>query len=273
MKIVVLSDNRSSHDAYTTEHGLSVYIEKDGYKLLFDTGASDLFIRNAERLQIDLSQVDYLFISHAHADHIGGLMDFLQVNQQAKIVLSKHAFNRKLYSRRVAFREIGNQFDIQSYADRFLWVEDVLHLHEDIVISAITTTQYPFPKGNRTLFMETAEGVVQDDFSHEIVIAVGKADLFVYTGCAHHGLLNMLETVKQHSSKPIATVLGGFHLLDSTETQVYESKSDLDFIIDKIKSDYAFTQFYTGHCTGNQALSYLRKQLMQQIKGFEIGVV
>ena len=89
-RIIVLSDNRSNDCRLQTEHGLSVYMESTSGKFLLDTGASDLFVRNAEKLGIDLSDVDYCLISHGHNDHIGGLMAFLEINKKAKIILSKN---------------------------------------------------------------------------------------------------------------------------------------------------------------------------------------
>ena len=73
MKLTVLSDNRSSDNRLSTEHGLSILLETEQHKILLDTGASDVFIRNAEQLGIDISDVDYVFISHGHSDHAGGL--------------------------------------------------------------------------------------------------------------------------------------------------------------------------------------------------------
>jgi len=73
MKWTVLSDNRSCDSQLQTEHGLSVLLETGRHNILLDTGASDVFIRNAEKMGIDLSTVDYVFISHGHSDHAGGL--------------------------------------------------------------------------------------------------------------------------------------------------------------------------------------------------------
>ena len=102
LKWTVLSDNRSDYSRLSTEHGLSIILqttnereqcdaciniaERGGvrrsqtvrHKILLDTGASDVFIRNAEQLGIDLSDVDYVFISHGHSDHAGGLRYFLE---------------------------------------------------------------------------------------------------------------------------------------------------------------------------------------------------
>lgn len=268
MKVVILSDNRTSSPLYESEHGLSVYVEKDGYRLLFDTGASDLFVRNAERLQVDLSWVDYLFISHGHIDHTGGLEHFASINQKAKIVLSKHAVNRQFYSLRRGKKAIGTIINLEKYQDRLLYVEDNPPLPDGILAKHIDVNQYPKPHANRTLFKMQDDELVHDDFQHEIVVAVGTDELFVYTGCAHHGLLNMLQTVTNHSSKPIHHVVGGFHLLDGDD---YETPEEIREIANDLKLHYPQTYFYTGHCTGDIACSILKTEMPEQLQIFSVG--
>ena len=88
MKISVLVENsvcKPYANNVKPEHGLSLFIEFDDKKILFDTGQSDLFIQNAVKMGIDLSQVDYLIISHGHFDHGGGLKFFLEINKKAQI--------------------------------------------------------------------------------------------------------------------------------------------------------------------------------------------
>jgi len=91
MRVVALIENTKpeGRDDLTAEHGLSLYIEQEGRHILFDTGATGAFTRNAEKLGIDLGAVDAAVISHHHFDHGGGLARFLEINQRAKIYLRK----------------------------------------------------------------------------------------------------------------------------------------------------------------------------------------
>ena len=271
MKLIVLSDNRSNSAAFDSEHGLSVYVEMNACKCLFDTGASGLFIRNAEKAEVDLTQVDYVFISHGHSDHLGGLDLFLKLNTKAKIVLSNNIFSQQLFSNRNGFREIGMSMDITKYLDRFIFVENDLAIEDEINVYTVKSHSYSLPKGNQTLFKDPGTGIEPDDFNHEIVVALGKDDLFVFTGCAHHGLLNMLATVAEKTGKNIRSVFGGFHLLDSSGLQYYEAEDEIREIARALQQQYPDTEFFTGHCSGDNACSILKKELKSQLDVFSAG--
>jgi mRNA degradation ribonuclease J1/J2 len=72
MIIKTLVENTALSKNFGSEHGLSLYIEANSHKILFDVGASELFLENAKKLNVDISEVDYLIISHGHYDHGGG---------------------------------------------------------------------------------------------------------------------------------------------------------------------------------------------------------
>ena len=78
MKITTLVDNHAMENSSCgSEHGFSVYIETDTHRILFDTGCGSLFLENARKLDVDLSLIDTLIISHGHYDHAGGVRTLL----------------------------------------------------------------------------------------------------------------------------------------------------------------------------------------------------
>ena len=95
-KITTLVENAVYGRSLQAEHGLSLLIESEGYKILFDTGQSDLFIRNAALLDIDIAEVDFLILSHGHSDHTGGLRHFLAINKKASVICKQEVFTGSL---------------------------------------------------------------------------------------------------------------------------------------------------------------------------------
>ena len=92
MEITALLENTTKRDDMQTEHGLSLYIRTGTHRILFDSGQSDLFLKNAQTLGLDLSDVDIAVLSHGHYDHGGGMTHFLECNRTAKIYVNQNAF-------------------------------------------------------------------------------------------------------------------------------------------------------------------------------------
>ena len=271
MKITVLADNRKFDDTLESEHGLCIYLETENYKCLLDTGASDVFITNAEKLGIDLNEVDFVFISHGHTDHIGGLPEFLTVNVKAKIVLSENAINQSFFSTRNGLHPINIDFDFSPYTERFVFVDSEMVIRDEIRVFSAIENKYPLPKANAALFKQRGNGLLSDDFNHELVISFGTDNLFVYTGCAHRGLLNILSSVLLSPTKKIGTVMGGFHLSDSNATQRFETEAEIENIGSELKKIYPDTLFITGHCSGENAFKLLKTKLGEHIDLFYTG--
>ncbi len=89
MKLVTLVENKTESEKLRNKHGLSFYIESNEVKIIFDTGPDDTFLKNANKLGIEVSDVDFLIISHGHVDHGGGIETFIKYNHKARIIMSR----------------------------------------------------------------------------------------------------------------------------------------------------------------------------------------
>ena len=160
MKWTILSDNRSSDSRLSTEHGLSILLETERHKILLDTGASDVFIKNAEQLGID-------------PDAMGG----------------------KFFSKRGNLHNITTEWP-EIDDDRLISIDQTCEIAEGLHAIAHIPQIHPMPKGNQKLYVQDANGdYIHDDFRHELALY---ADGLLFTGCAHSGLENILAACPWH---------------------------------------------------------------------------
>ena len=125
MKVVILMENSTCRDTVACAHGLSMYIETDKHKILFDMGPDAQFIDNAKALGVDLTQVDIAFLSHAHNDHCGGLEAFLKLNDRAKVYMQKAVWGQYYVVTPSKCAYIGMDAVLKNYEDRFVLCDGV----------------------------------------------------------------------------------------------------------------------------------------------------
>jgi 7,8-dihydropterin-6-yl-methyl-4-(beta-D-ribofuranosyl)aminobenzene 5'-phosphate synthase len=218
MRITVLAGNsvcKTNSLNVETENGLSLFIEFDGRKILFDTGQSDLFIHNAEKMGIDLSQVDYLVIFPGHFDHGSGLKHFLTINKKAKIFLHINAAH-KFYTKIFGFVPYYEGLDqkIIAQISRINFIEEDTQIDEKIILLEGFTEVFPQPEANKELFEKTKNRLIADKFNHELVMLLIENDeIVLFTGCSHSGIINIIEEVKLFSKNMrIKAAFGGHHI-------------------------------------------------------------
>ncbi len=264
--ISILSDNRTADpDRFGCEHGLSVLVRTPSVKILMDTGASGLFAVDAARMGIDLSDVDYVFLSHGHSDHVGGLKTFLEQNSKARVIVSPWAVSGRFYSERGGLHSISCDWPLEEMRDRTLSMDKTMTLANGIHVIAGIPQRHSLPLGNRLLSVRRESGLVLDDFSHEMALYV---DGLLYTGCAHNGLENILEACPW----PVDTVIGGFHLLDSNGEHSFESTEQLTAMAERLVARYPQVSFLTGHCTGSEAFRILQTVMGPRLQQFACGM-
>ena len=268
MRLTVLSENTSAFDALEHEHGLSVYIETADHHILFDTGAGCMFKRNAEKLGVDLATVDLLVISHGHYDHGGGLRTFLEVNSHAKVYLHKQAFEAHYSKRPEGVASIGLDQTLLPN-ERFVFCGDQAVIDENIEVCSRVKSKRFFPSCNSTLLMKHGDALVPDDFAHEqnLVIQQNGKTLLI-AGCAHKGIVNIVDACKDVLGQYPDYVVGGFHL-SGPRGNLSEAPDVVDAIGEYLASTPS--QYFTCHCTGMENFQRLKRILGKKIQYISTG--
>lgn len=256
MIIKALVENTTILDELKPEHGLSLYIETHKHKLLFDMGAGSLFAENAKKMSVDLSEVDIAVISHGHYDHGGGLKTFMNVNSKAKIYLNRKAFD-KHYTDRPSGKKVFIGLDDQLIQDRIIFVGDYLNIDDELeLFSNVRNTRFS-PSGNQDLLVESGAMLVQDDFAHEqnLIIKEDSKTLLVM-GCAHNGVVNIMDFFQKLKNGFPGTIIGGFHLYNRSRNKA-EDPAIVIQIGEYLKN--TGTMCYTCHCTGIEPYNNLKE--------------
>ncbi len=258
VRITTLIENSpGEHHGLSTEHGISFCIEKDGRKIIFDTGQSGAFLGNSAKLAIDLSDAEHVVLSHGHYDHSGGFRSLLPILKDFTLWTGEGFFTPKYGFRKGACDFLGNDFD-----EAFLKQEGIRHKTASSPLEEISPGVYilaDFPRIhsdeiiNPRFVLEKNGSFEPDPFDDEILLAVEtKAGLAVLMGCSHPGMRNMLDAVKERLKSPIAAVLGGTHLVEARGGVLEKS---LDYLKN---AGIPFTGM--SHCTGKEAMERLEAE-------------
>ncbi len=271
MVIKTLVENTTINDNCGCEHGLSLYVETKKHRILFDLGQGELFLKNASELGIDISQIDIVVISHGHSDHGGGLSAFLKVNEKAKIFIHQKAFENH-YSLRDEGKTVYIGLDQElKINDRIVFVGDNLNIDDELeLFSNVTGNELP-SVCNNTLLMKKSDEKMQDTFEHEqnLIITEDEKSVLI-AGCAHKGIVNIVNKAKNVNVKEIDFVFAGFHL-HNPNTKVDEETELIEEIGKRLKETN--TGFYTGHCTGIGPYNKLKNILGDNIHYLATGSV
>lgn len=273
MNITCLMENTAISDNVICEHGFSLFVETKNHKMLIDAGQSAAFADNAKNLGVDLSKVDMAMLSHGHYDHSGGIMTFADVNGTAPIYMQSNAGGDFYHKSDAIEKYIGIDKNILELSQVKLLDQNIRIDDEISVFSGVKGRRH-FPSGNLILMMKTEDeegnvSFVQDDFSHEQYVVIeenGKKVLI--SGCAHNGILNILDEFRELYGCTPDVVISGFHLMRKN------GYSDED--IDNIKAiatelGEMNTTFYTGHCTGIEPFDIMKDIMKDKLKYIHSG--
>lgn len=256
LQITTLVENsQGEHLALKNEHGIAFYIEKNEHRILFDTGQSDAFIRNAAELKKDMSRIDSVVLSHGHYDHSGGFRSLVELTDTFHLYTGSGFFQEKFGYHNHAYEYLGNNFDRDFLEERSIAhtavSDDLTEIAPGVYIITNFARIHPEEVINERFVVMKEGKFYKDDFSDEVLIAIDTSEgLVVLLGCSHPGMRNMLDSVKERLGKPLYAVLGGTHLVESKGVSYEKSLRYLH--------DEGIKIVGVSHCTGSDAMSYLR---------------
>lgn len=274
MKLCMLIDDKRLNKTFKREHGMSLYIETENQKILFDTGASRSFIDNAKLLGIEIDKIDIVILSHGHKDHTGGLVGFLNLNSKAKVIMKNNGSDDFYVKFCGLKKNISTPSVIfKQHQQRIEFLNDNRQIaNSGIFIVANFIEKYPLVKSNTNLLRKRAGKLMSDNFDHELALVIrNHGKLVVICGCSHSGVENIVETIKlQFPGEPIQMLLGGFHLMDFPRNLIQENEEDIIKLAKRLQ-EYDIEQIYTCHCTGRRAFHILKKEIGDKFSYFSTG--
>lgn len=241
MTVSILTDNNPGRNT-PAEHGLSYLIEYDQKRLLFDTGQSNLFLKNAETMDTDMTNIDTIILSHGHFDHGDGL----QYLSGGRLICHPGCFVKRyrksdhLYiGLKNSKEELASKFDLILTLQPYQVTGKIVFLGE---IPRIT----PFESKKTSFVLDGGiSDFVTDDSALALLLTEG---LFIISGCGHAGIVNTIEHAKKTTGiDRLYGIMGGFHL-KSVNRQTRETVRYL--MENRVK------HVYPSHCTEYPALSY-----------------
>lgn len=259
IKITIVVDNKAG-GGLDSEHGFAAWIEAFGRHILFDTGQGYALSGNAARLGIPLDKTDHLVLSHGHYDHGGGIVQVMEQSASATIhlhpdaLIDRYSLEDNGKSRPIGLSEETTSFLGSLPCERVHWIK-----HSEYIVPGIGLTG-PIPRTNGyenvggpfyTDQQGSAKDLINDDQALWIDTDKG---LVVCAGCAHSGIINTLNCIKNITGKTeIRGVVGGFHLIGAKISRVKKTVHELENVSPEFIAPC--------HCTGDEVCLLMKERL------------
>lgn len=275
MKLTVLTDNNVLQSKnFLGEHGLSFYLELDDKKILFDTGCSDVFLKNAPEMGINLLDLDYIVLSHGHYDHCWGLTHYLpfylaalkqgHTIKKPTILTHTDTFNEKTDNNSNEIGSLISKEKLQKIFEIKL-TNKPFQITENLIFLGEIPRNNDF-EGNEPIGKVFKNDKFKDDYIVEDSALVYKSNngLVIITGCSHSGICNIIDYSKNVCNESsIADIVGGFHLVNPSHEKVFRTADYL--------SKLGVKQIHPCHCTDFSSKIILSKYVKLEATG--VGLI
>ena len=249
LRITVLVENTAGKNGVLAEHGLAYLIEIGGEKVLFDTGQGAVLKNNIQKLNLDLSDVTSVVLSHGHYDHTGGLRTALSLIDHPRVYAHPAATDAKFSKDPDGSHPVGipgaDRLALQQ-AD-WIRVEAPVELPCGLRLTGPVPRTTDFEDTGGAFYLD-AECTVPDELpDDQSAFIETKQGTVVILGCAHSGVINTLRTIQALTdNRPIHTVIGGMHL-------IHADTNRMDRTVEELRR-LNIQRLYPCHCTGLPAV-------------------
>jgi len=256
-KITILCENRTCiTEGITGEHGFCALIEKNGEKLLLDTGQGLSLISNAKTLDIRLDNISKIVLSHGHYDHTRGLEKLPPQENQVLIYAHPDVFANKYSVKKDSNGDIYKFIGIRQTKEdleaglnaRFVFTTRFTPITDQVFFSGEIPRITDFETSDSRLLVKDKDGYQPDQLLDDASLLIEtQSGPVILTGCAHSGIVNVMEHFSQQTGhKTFFAIIGGTHL------GFLKSLDQLEKTMDAFDR-FQVQKLAVSHCTGNEA--------------------
>ncbi|HUW34979.1 MAG TPA: MBL fold metallo-hydrolase [Planctomycetota bacterium] len=266
LRVTVLVDNNAS-PPLAAEHGLALWIEADGVRILLDTGQGPALSANAAALGVPLRTVQHIVLSHGHYDHTGGVAAVLELAPHANLYLHPDAL-RPRYSRQAAppHRSIGIPEPAASLIRSrggTIWTKAPTAIADGVVATGQIPRLNAFEQASEHFFLDNACISPDPLLDDQALFIDTPRGIVLLLGCAHSGVINTCQYVRALTAKTIRAIVGGMHLLNADERRLDATLHTLRQLSPEVIAP--------SHCTGEQAVGLMKEALPEAFRPCTAG--